>query len=105
MLKGYQKQFLKGRAHGIAPLIIIGQNGCTPALLKAIGAALESHELIKIKFNDFKDKEQKEEILSEIVANTNALLISRVGHTAVLFRQNKNPEKRKIAVPVREKMN
>jgi RNA-binding protein len=101
MLKGYQKQFLKGRAHGLSPLVIIGQNGCTPALLKAVKAALESHELIKIKFNDFKDRDLKKEILSKIATETRALLISQVGHTAVLYRQNKDPEKRKITVPVR----
>jgi RNA-binding protein YhbY len=57
MLKGYQKQYLRGCAHdGIAPLVIIGRSGCTPALLKAIKASLETRELIKIKFNDFKEK-------------------------------------------------
>ncbi len=101
MLKGYQKQYLKGCAHGIAPLVIIGRSGCTPALLKAIDASLETRELIKIKFNDFKEKARKEEILSQIVAKTAAILLSTVGHTAVLFRRNNDPEKRKIVVPVR----
>jgi RNA-binding protein len=101
MLKGYQKQYLKGCAHGISPLVIIGQNGCTPTLIKAINASLETRELIKIKFNDFKEKAQKEEILSQIVAKTAAILLSKVGHTAVLFRQNKNPEKRKFVIPAK----
>jgi RNA-binding protein len=101
MLKGYQKQFLKGRAHGLSPLVIIGQNGCTPALLRALNAELESHELIKIKFNDFKEKDQKKEILAQIATETRAMIVSQVGHTAVLFRQNKDPDKRKITVPAR----
>ena len=100
-LKGYQKQYLKGLAHGIAPLVIIGQNGCTPTVLKAIHISLETHELIKIKFNDFKEKIQKEEILSGIIAQSSALLVGTVGHTALLFRQNSDPEKRKIVIPVR----
>jgi RNA-binding protein len=101
MLKGYQKQYLKGCAHGTAPLVIIGHGGCTPALIKTIDSSLETRELIKIKFNDFKEKPQKEEILSKISAQTAALLVGTVGHTALLFRQNKDPQKRKIVVPVR----
>jgi RNA-binding protein len=100
MLKGFQKQYLKGCAQGLAPLVIIGRSGFTPALFTAINASLETRELIKIKFNDFKEKSQKKAILSQIVAQTAAILISTVGHTAVLFRQNKDPKKRKIVVPV-----
>jgi RNA-binding protein len=101
MLKGFQKQYLKGLAHGVAPLVIIGQNGFTSALLKAINSSLETRELIKIKFNDFKEKAQKEEILTKIIAESSAMLVGTVGHTAVLFRENKDPQKRKIIVPVR----
>jgi len=101
MLKGYQKQYLRGLAHPLSPLVQIGQKGCTPELLKEIDATLNRCELIKIKFVDFKEKDQKQEILSQIGTESAAEVVGTVGHTAVLFRQNKNPENRKIKVPVR----
>lgn len=101
MLKGYQKQFLRGSAHAMSPLVMIGQKGCTPELLKEIDANLERRELIKIKFVDFKEKDQKQEILSQISTDAAAEVVGTVGHTAVLYRKNRDPEKRKIKVPVR----
>lgn len=101
MLKGYQKQFLRGSAHAMSPLVMIGQKGYTPELLKEIDANLEHRELIKIKFVDFKEQDQKQEILAQIAAATAAEVVGKVGHTAVLYRQNKDPQKRTIKVPVR----
>jgi RNA-binding protein len=101
MLKGYQKQFLRGLAHPMSPLVMIGKKGCTPELIKELEATLTRRELIKIKFIDFKEKEDKENILAQIGSQTGAGCVGKVGHTAVLFRQNKNPEKRKIKVPAR----
>jgi RNA-binding protein len=100
-LKGYQKQYLKGLAHNLKPLIFIGQNGMTDAVTKALNKELDSHELIKLKFIDFKEKEQKAEILSSIEQDTKAMVVNTIGHTAILYRQQKDPEKRKIVVPAR----
>lgn len=101
MLKGYQKQFLRGSAHAMSPLVQIGQKGCTPELLKEIDVHLEKRELIKIKFVDLKEKDQKNEILAQITTETSAEVAGTVGHTAVLYRQNKDPQKRTIVLPVR----
>lgn len=101
MLKGYQKLYLRGLAHPLSPLVQIGQKGCTPELLKEIDTTLKRCELVKIKFVDFKEKDKKQEILSQISTETAAEVVGTVGHTAVLYRQNKNPEDQKIKLPVR----
>ena len=59
ILKGYQKKFLKGLAHGLKPVVFIGQKGLSEGLVKSVRDAFQQHELIKIKFIDFKEKEQK----------------------------------------------
>ncbi|TWI75339.1 RNA-binding protein [Desulfobotulus alkaliphilus] len=98
-LKGFQKQYLKGLAHSMKPVVIIGQHGVTPPLLASIEEALHAHELIKVRFNDFKEKEVKDTLTLEIVEKSKAVLVSSVGHTITLYRPCKITEKRKIRIP------
>ena len=100
-LKGYQKKYLKGLAHGMKPLVFVGQKGISPALTEAVDESLEKHELIKVKFIDFKEKSQKEEIAGVIEKETASELVGMIGHIAIFYRQQKNPEKRKIDIPNR----
>ena len=100
-LKGYQKKYLKGLAHGIKPVAYVGQNGLTPTVSKAIDESLATHELIKVKFVDFKEKIQKEEITAAIEQETASDLVGIIGHVAIFYRRQQDPEKRRIGVPER----
>jgi len=100
-LKGYQKKYLKGLVHGMKPLVFVGQKGLSPTLIKAVDESLETHELIKVKFVDFKERDQKEEIIRAIEKQTASELVGMVGHVAIFYRQQKDPEKRKINIPKR----
>lgn len=100
-LKGFQKKYLRGIAHGMKPIVFIGQNGINSAVTKAIHEALESHELIKVKFIDFKEKDQKKAIAETIEQKNDCEMAGMIGHTAIFYRQNKDPEKRKIIIPQR----
>ena len=97
-LKGYQKKYLKGLVHGMKPLVFVGQKGLSPAVTKAVDESLEKHEIIKVKFIDFKEKGQKEEIAGAIEKETSSELVGMVGHIVIFYRQQKDPEKRKINV-------
>lgn len=98
-LKGFQKKYLRGLAHKLKPVVFIGQKGVTPSMLKSVDEALGTHELIKLKFVDFKEKELKIEIIATIESKTDSQAAGLIGHTAILFRQNNDPEKQKIRVP------
>jgi RNA-binding protein len=100
-LKGYQKKFLKGLAHGLKPVVFIGQKGLTANLIDAIRDALETHELIKVKFLEFKDKQQKFSLAQTLAAETNCHLVGMIGHIAILYRQRTDPEKCNIQLPQR----
>ena len=102
--KGYQKQYLRGIAHGLKPVVYIGQKGLTDEVLRSANQALESHELIKVKFNEFKEKDQKNELSLRLENETNSEVIGMIGHTVIFFRQQKNPEKRKIKLPQRNEI-
>jgi RNA-binding protein len=101
-LKGFQKKYLRGLAHGLKPVVQIGREGITERVIRAVEEGLFRHELIKIKFNDFKEKDQKEAITGEVTTKTDSELVGMIGHTVILYRRQADPEKRKIAIPARE---
>ncbi len=104
-LKGHQKNYLRGLAHSLRPVVLIGQGGLQDPVIKAIDEALEIHELIKIKFNEHKEKESKKDMALTIENNTNSQIVGIVGHTIIFFRQNIDPEKQKINFPKQSKNN
>ena len=100
-LKGFQKKYLRGLAHNLKPIVYLGQSGLTQAVIHSMEQALETHELVKIKFNDFKEKEQKKEITLSLEKETRSHLAGTIGHTAIFYRQQRDPEKRQIFLPQR----
>jgi RNA-binding protein len=98
-MKGFQKKYLRGLAHSLDPSILIGQKGLTDALVRVVHEELDRHELIKVKFNDFKEKEAKQAIVATLVERTGCIPIGMIGHTAIVYRQHHDPEKRKILLP------
>ncbi|MFA5321355.1 MAG: ribosome assembly RNA-binding protein YhbY [Smithella sp.] len=96
-LKGSQKKYLRSQAHHLKPLVIIGAKGVTGQLVGSIDLALKDHELIKVKFGEF--KEAKKEISEEIAQTTKSELIGLIGNVAILYRRQPDPEKRKIKTP------
>jgi len=60
--------------------------------------ALDAHELIKVRFIDFKEKDQKNAMALEIEKNHGCLKVSMVGHIVIFYRKHKDPKKRKIVL-------
>lgn len=96
-LSSKQRQFLKGLAHPLQPIVAVGKGGLSPALLQSLEQALDDHELIKLKFHDF--KEQKKELLEQMTTQVGGVLVGVIGHVAILYRQQAIPEKRRILLP------
>jgi RNA-binding protein len=101
MLKGYQKKYLKAMAHGLKPVVIVGQKGVSESFVQAVEDALNTHELIKVKFNEYKEKKQKMTLTEQITTTTGSELAALIGHTAILYRRHPDPDKRKIQLPHR----
>ncbi len=78
------------------PVVFVGQKGTTDSLVSALEDAFQTHELIKVKFVEFKEKNQKKEIVEFIEKKNNCQVCGIIGHTAIFFRQNTDAEKRKI---------
>lgn len=100
-LKGYERTYLRGLAHHLKPVVLIGQRGMTDQVIKALHEALEQHELIKVKFIEEKTKAEKRLMVELLCQGGQAHLVGMVGHIAILFRPSSDPEKRKIFLPRR----
>ena len=75
---------LKSRAQLLKATIKLGRAGVTPQFLQALDLELQRLELVKVKFDEF--KEQKKELAPLLAEKTNSCLVIRVGHVAVLYR-------------------
>ncbi|HMT94528.1 YhbY family RNA-binding protein [uncultured Thiothrix sp.] len=83
-----QKKRLKGLAHALHPIILIGQQGLKDTILVELNNALEYHQLVKIKINAG-DRELRNAILEQILEHASeAVLIQKIGNTAVLYQRN-----------------
>jgi RNA-binding protein len=90
-----QRQFLKGLAHTRQPVVMIGNQGLTAAVLKEIELALNAHELIKIKAaSDAPDTRRT--WLEEICTATGAAQVQQIGKVLVIYRTAAKPV---IALP------
>ena len=92
-----ERKFLKAKAHHLDPVVLIGQNGLTENIIQKTDQVLLSHELIKVKFLDYKD--EKKELVEQLVQATDSCFVSIIGHIAVLYRPHPEEEKRKIVLP------
>ena len=101
LLKGFQKRYLRGLAHALKPVVFVGQRGFTQSLVDAMDDALDHHELVKVKFLEFKEKEKKLALVGQIEKTLPCEMVSLVGHMATFFRRQSDPEKRKITLPSR----
>ena len=68
------------------PIVIIGQHRVTEAVVKHLDAALEQHELLKVRLTAA-EKIEAVEAAQQLVEGTGAVLVQRIGHTLVLYRR------------------
>jgi RNA-binding protein len=76
---------LKARGQLLEPMLKVGKAGLSEGFLKSVDEALAHHELIKVKFADF--KEEKKTLAPLLAEKTSSQLIMRVGNVAVLYRE------------------
>jgi len=86
-LSGKQRRFLRGKSHALRFTVQVGKEGLTDALVKAVVAALEEHELIKVKLGQGAGLD-RHAAAEELAARTESALVQVLGKTILLYREN-----------------
>jgi len=80
-----QRKTLKGDAHDLNPVVMIGSDGLTPAVIKEAKLAISHHGLIKIRvFGD--DREARIAIYEELCDKLDAAPVQHIGKLLVIWR-------------------
>lgn len=95
-LQGFQRRFLRGRAHALKPVVQVGDAGLSDAVIAAVDEALAAHELVKVRLHAPEDKKAT---ATELARRTGAALCGVVGHTVILYRPD--PEAPRLELPTR----
>ena len=96
MLTTKQRQFLKGLAHSLSPVVRLGKGGLTTAVVDETKKSLLAHELIKVRI-DVEDGPARRAVAEELARAAEADVAGTIGKLAILYRPR--DEKPKIKLP------
>jgi RNA-binding protein len=91
-----QRRHLKGLAHPLKPVILMGNAGLTEAVIAATGLALDDHELLKVRLPGM-ERQDRDAALAQLAERTGSVMVTRIGHVAVLYRRH--PDLPRIVLP------
>lgn len=87
-LTSQARSALRGAAHALRPVVLIGDQGLTAAVLKEIDLALNAHELIKVRAGS-QEREERDEMLARICSELGCAPVHHLGKTLILYRTGK----------------
>jgi len=77
---------LRSLAQSLSSIVMVGHDGITDGVVGALDSALTDHELVKVRFQDF--KEQTKDLSNDLAQKTDSTLVATTGFTAVFYRRN-----------------
>lgn len=90
-----QRSDLRSEAHALDPVVLIGDAGLTPSVLKEIGLCLDAHGLIKIRvFGD--DRDARITMYETICSELDAAPVQHIGKLLVIYRPKKETAKERL---------
>jgi len=95
-LTANQRQFLKGLAHPLSPVVRVGKGRITPAVIEETRRSLEAHELIKVRIESDEGTARRA-LAAELAREAGAEVAGTIGKLAILYRAR--AEKPKIQLP------
>ena len=85
VLTAVQRRALRAKAHALYPVVLIGDNGLTEAVLREIDGHLHNHDLMKIRAQA--EREEREAWLREICQRVSAQPVQHIGKILVIYRE------------------
>lgn len=92
-----QRNYLRKLANPLKPTVMLGKQGLTEQLLRKILQELEAHELIKVRYLEYKD--EKQALTQTILDESGAALVGLIGNIAILYRPASDADRRQIVLP------
>ena len=77
---------LRAQAHNLNPVVMIGQHGLTESVIKETDAALNAHELIKVRILG-DDRENRLAMCKALSESVNGHFIQNIGKLLILWRK------------------
>ncbi len=98
-LNNKQKQYLKGLAHSLVPLVQIGRDGLSEGVVEMVTRELKIRELLKVKIGGNSGLE-KHEAARNLAETTESHLVNLIGKTIILYKRNPRRAKdKRIVLP------
>jgi RNA-binding protein len=91
-----QRQFLKGLAHPLAPVVRVGKGKVSDAVIEETRKSLAAHELIKVRV-EADDSAERQIIADQLAAATESDVAGSIGKVVILYRAR--DEKPSIKLP------
>jgi len=88
------RSYLRSLAQPLSPIVMVGKGGLSESVISTLDNALTDHELVKVRFQGFKDEIKS--LSEKLSQETNSELICITGFTSVFFRQEERNPERKI---------
>jgi len=85
-LSTHQIRFLRGLSHELHALVTVADKGLTPNVIAELEAALNTHELIKVKLRA--NREKRKDWIDEIARLCHAQRVHVIGQVACFYRRN-----------------
>lgn len=81
------RRTLRGAGHALNPVVQVGHEGATPAVVKQIHQALADHELIKIKLGS-ECPQSRFEVAELLAAEAGVEIAQILGRTVLLYKRD-----------------
>ena len=91
-LTGKDKRHLRSLGNQMRPVVMIGREGLTDAVFRAIDQAHRGNELIKVKIVELGEVDRKA-VAAELDERTESQVVGMVGGTILLYRRNRKEPK------------
>lgn len=95
MLTGKERSNLRSEANNLNPIVHVGKEGITEAIIEQLDEALADHELLKVRILESTGRTTRS-AAEELATASGADVVQVIGGIAVLFRQKEEDSKFEI---------
>lgn len=99
-LTGRQRMYLRGLAHPLKPVVQVGVDGISEAVVRHVASVLDDHELIKVRF--VKGDQDRKSLAADLARLVGGQLAGVIGFVAIIYRRHRDPARVTIALPSSE---